>query len=134
MNTPLFITPIVAAICGLILLVLSFRTLLRRRAAGIGIGTTKKGEEDIALSRAIRAHGNFVEYTPTVLILMMLMEFRGGAPITLAIFGGALIIGRSLHAFGISREPENYRFRVFGMVITLACVAGLSLRLLISYL
>jgi len=133
MNTPLFVTPIVAAICGLILLVLSFRTLLRRRATGIGVGTAKKGDDDIQLVRAIRAHGNFVEYTPTILILMLLMEMRGGSTTTLTIFGCALIVGRCIHAFGISREPENLRLRVIGMVMTLACLAGLSFRLLISY-
>jgi len=134
MNTMLFVTPVIAAVCAVLLLILSARTLLRRRATGIGIGTSAKGEDDVQLSRAIRAHGNFVEYTPTVLILMMLMEFRGGSPTTLAIIGCIFIVGRVIHAVGISREPENYRFRVIGMVTTLGAIIALTTRLLLSYL
>jgi uncharacterized membrane protein YecN with MAPEG domain len=36
-----------------------------------------------------------------------------------------LLIGRVLHAFGISQAEENYRFRVAGMALTfVALISG----------
>lgn len=133
MSTTLFITPMIGAVCAVMLLFLTVRTLLRRRAAGIGIGTGKGGQDDILLSRAIRAHGNFVEYTPMVLILMLLLELRGGSTTTLAVIGCVFVVGRVIHAVGISREPENYRLRVIGMVTTLGAIIALATRIALSY-
>lgn len=133
MTNALFITPIYAALCGVILLVLSVRTLLLRRAAGIGIGSTRSGVENLKLARAIRAHGNFIEYAPMVLILMAMHEFRSGPVTALWVFGSMLILARVVHALGISREPENLKLRVVGMVLTLSCIAGLAWRVLYTY-
>jgi uncharacterized membrane protein YecN with MAPEG domain len=37
--------------------------------------------------------------------------------------GLALVAGRIVHAYGVSQEPENFRFRVLGMGMTLTSIA-----------
>jgi len=130
----LSVTPVIAALCGLMLVALGVRALLLRRKAKIGVGVEKDGVESIALARAIRAHGNFTEYVPIALIVLAMLELRGAAPGLLWVLGGVLLIGRVVHALGISREKEDYRFRVFGMALTLTVLISGSLRLLGSYL
>jgi hypothetical protein len=41
-----------------------------------------------------------------------------------------LLLGRSLHAFGMSQETEDFRLRVSGMSLTFAAIAGAALTLL----
>jgi len=119
------IVPIYAAILALIFTGLSLRTLTLRRRLKVGIGTG----DNQPLTRAIRAHGNFQEYTPLALVLILLLELTSpGAWVHVA--GIALVAGRSIHAYGVSQEPENYRFRVAGMVLTLFVLISTSLRLL----
>jgi len=48
--------------------------------------------------------------------------------------GLGLLVGRVSHAFGVSREPENYRFRVVGMALTPGVLIAASVSLLVSAL
>ena len=115
-----------SAALALIFVVLSVRTLLIRRTMGIGVGDGGDGR----LIKAIRAHSNFTEYTPICLILIYLLETVADAQFMVHVFGLLLIIGRCVHAFGISQIKENYMFRVFGMASTFTVIIGCSLRLL----
>ena len=72
------------------------------------------------LLRRIRVHGNFAEYVPLALFLMALAELQGLPPLILHALGLSLLAGRALHAFGVPRPPEDYRFRVAGMGLTFA--------------
>ena len=45
----------------------------------------------------------------------------------------SLIVGRLVHAYGVSQVDEDYRFRVFGMVITLGTMISAATRILASY-
>jgi uncharacterized membrane protein YecN with MAPEG domain len=63
-----------------------------------------------ALQARMRAHANFVEYTPFVLILMALLEYAGGSPAWLQGVGGVYIAGRILHALGIERPKFTMQF------------------------
>ena len=74
------------------------------------------------LLRRARAHANFAEYVPLALVLMALVELQEGSTWTLHLIGALIIAGRLIHAFGISREPENGRLRVFGIALTLAAL------------
>ena len=120
------ITPIYAAIIALIFVGLSFRTLLMRRSLGVGIGTG----EDLKLTRAIRVHSNFSEYVPLALILIYFLETETGSGLWVHVLCLSLIVGRLLHAYGVSQVKENYRFRVAGMILTLGCLISASVRLL----
>lgn len=124
------VTPIYAALLGLIYLFLSFRTIGHRRRAQVGIGDGG----DQSLARAIRVHGNFAEYVPMTLLLMMLLEAMTGPVMALHIPGLLLLLGRCLHAFGVSDLQENLRFRVLGMLMTFSAMLILCLAIIWRYL
>lgn len=123
------VTPFYAAILAVIFIALSFRTLLLRRARGIPIGTA----DDPVLARAARAHANFSEYVPLTLLLLYFLETRTNAGMGLHVLCVSLIVGRLVHAYGVSQVDEDYRFRVFGMVITLGTMISAATRILASY-
>ncbi len=85
MLTP--ITVLYAAIFGLMLMVLSGRLPIARRKFRIGIGTGGNAE----LARMIRVQGNFTEYVPMALLLMLLNEMN--APHAVLLHGYRLAAG-----------------------------------------
>lgn len=108
------ITPIYASLVALLFVLLSLRVIAVRRRSRVPLGD---GGDPILLRR-LRAHGNFAEYAPLVIVLMALAELQGAVAIVLHMIGGLLLGGRLVHAFGVSQEPENYRLRVIGMALT----------------
>jgi uncharacterized membrane protein YecN with MAPEG domain len=121
-------TPVYAAILGLSFVGLSFLTLRLRRKNKIALGDGGNTQ----LLRAIRVHSNFAEYVPIALILIYMTESIG-APIYLIHFLGiSLLIGRLSHAWGVSHENENFKFRVFGMIATFNAIIVSSLYILVS--
>jgi uncharacterized membrane protein YecN with MAPEG domain len=121
-------TPIYAAILGLGFVQLSFLTLHLRRQNKIALGDGGNPQ----LLRAIRVHSNFAEYVPIALILIYMTESIG-APIYLIHFLGiSLLSGRLSHAWGVSQENENFKFRVFGMIATFNTIIVSSLYILAS--
>ncbi|TCH96122.1 hypothetical protein EJV46_21305 [Roseococcus sp. SYP-B2431] len=120
------VTSLYAGLLALLLMLLSARVSLRRRATGTHLGPG----EDRRLLRAIRAQANFVEYAPMALLLLLLLEARDLAPGLLHILGGATLGGRLLHALGLSPEPEKLILRQLGMVLTFGALgAGAGLLL-----
>ncbi|MEQ8857646.1 MAG: MAPEG family protein [Pseudomonadales bacterium] len=117
------ITPIYAGALALLFVALSVRTLRLRRRLGIAIGD---GGDDLML-RAMRAHANFAEYTPLALLLVLMLELQGGSPWQVHALGAMLLAGRTLHAFGVSRTPERYVYRVSGMALTFTVIIGAAL-------
>ncbi|GMU09056.1 MAPEG family protein [Corallococcus caeni] len=75
------------------------------------------------LGAAIRAHGNNVEQVPLALILLLLAELSGGNSTALHVFGGALLVARLAHAFGLLRGSP---IQAAGAVLTLAVQLGLA--------
>lgn len=120
------IVPVYAAILALLLVLLSVRTLLTRRRLKIAIGDSG----DQQMLRAIRVHANFVEYVPMALLLLFLLETGGASTTIVHLLCGCLLLGRLSHAFGVSQQKENYRFRVFGMALTFTAILGSAMRLL----
>jgi uncharacterized membrane protein YecN with MAPEG domain len=115
------ITSLWAALLALWLLWLSVAVIRQRLRTQVAVGTGG----DRLLLRAARAQGNFVEYAPICLVLILLLELQGHAPWFLHAMGAALLAGRVLHALGISREPEQLRLRQAGMLLTFG-VLGLG--------
>lgn len=114
-----------AALLGLFFALLSFRALGLRRKFKVSVGTGNIPE----LEKAVRAHANFSEYTPLALILLLSLEFAGASLWLIHFLCAALVIGRCIHAYGISQVSEDMRFRVSGMIITLSVIIFASLRL-----
>jgi uncharacterized membrane protein YecN with MAPEG domain len=110
----LLVTSIIASVLTIIFVKLSFAVIGLRRKNKVGLGSG--GHED--LERAIRAHGNFVEYVPIGIILIACLELNGGPWWLVAASGIALIIGRLIHAVGMNTPPPDFSKRVMGMKFT----------------
>lgn len=124
------ITPIYAALLGLILLVLSVRTIRLRRRFQVAVGA---GGEPL-LERAMRVHANFCEYVPIAVVLLFFFERLVGAGWWVHVLGVFLVTGRILHAYGVRRVDEDLRLRITGMSLTFVVLLATSAGILGSYL
>ncbi len=115
------ITPLYAALAAAILIVLSLRVIGVRRSRQLAIGDG--GDEDMA--RRIRAQGNFSEYTPLALLLILMLELGGAPAWQLHLLGAALILGRMVHAWSLTAHSTNGR--VFGMILTFFVLVAAAL-------
>ncbi len=110
------ITPLYAGVLTLLFLALSFRVIGARRSQRISLGD---GNNAIMLRR-MRAHGNFAEYVPLALVLMMLLELQNQSIWMVHVVGMLLLLGRVSHAIGVSRAIGTAR--ILGMVLTFAAL------------
>lgn len=95
-----WVTPLYAGLLGLLLIVLAYNVSRYRVGLKIAFGD---GDHP-GLKRAIRAHANLTENAPFGLILLAAIEAQGFSNIAVHALGGVLVIGRALHAFGLSRH------------------------------
>jgi uncharacterized membrane protein YecN with MAPEG domain len=118
------IVPAYAAILALIFIFFSTRVIRLRQSNRISLGAGGNP----GLERAIRVHGNFAEYVPLGLLLLLFMELQGRAHWLIHILCLVFIAGRLSHAYAIGSENTDFRFRVGGMVATffVLTVAALS--------
>lgn len=121
MNFP--VTTLYAALLGLLLIVLSDLVSRTRKRSHVSLGTG----DDPMLERTMRAHGNFVEYVPLGLLLLLLMELKGLEIWALHVFGLMLLIGRLLHAYGMIRPDGAISGRYWGTALTWLMILGASL-------
>lgn len=108
------IVPFYAAILALIFIFLSARVIAARRQFRVIVG---HGGHQV-LERRIRVQGNFAEYVPLTIILLTFMELYGSAKWLIHALCIALILGRSLHAYCVSRTDEDIRQRRAAMLVT----------------
>lgn len=108
------IWPMYAALLAILFLVLSIRIILLRRNLGIALGHGS----DPKMLRAMRVHANFAEYVPLCLLLIAGSELMHAPAILVHGLGVTLVVGRVLHAYGVSRAREIMMLRVVGMVST----------------
>jgi uncharacterized protein len=119
------ILPITLTIAGAATLIniwLASRTGRIRVAHHISIGD---GGNEL-LTTKMRAHSNFIEYTPFFLILLGLVELAQGSPLWLWIVAILYIFGRIVHVFGMDRPAPN-PMRMGGIIVTLLTLLGLAL-------
>jgi uncharacterized protein len=117
------ITGFYTAILSLMLVWLSLQIIQIRRGQRIAFGDAG----DPRLIARIRAHANFTEYVPIVLLLMLSAESLGAPPWLLHGSGAAFIVGRIIHARGIMAEPHNVMQRTIGMFATFIVITILAL-------
>jgi uncharacterized protein len=122
------ITGYYAALLALLLLALSIRVIQARLAGRVALGM---GNDDRRLLRASRAQGNFVEYVPIILVMLLVLEMGGAAPWLLHLLGSMTLAGRIAHGLAISREPENLRLRQLGMGLTFTALIVAAVALLL---
>lgn len=91
---------------------LALAVIGKRKAHLVAVGTGN--HED--LETAIRAHGNFSEYVPFALLLMLGAEVNGSPVWFVALVAAMLVSGRLLHAAAI--PAGNIPKRVKAMKLT----------------
>lgn len=120
------ITGIYAALATLLVLVLALRVSAIRHGKRVGIGDG--GDPD--LLRRVRAHANALENLPLALILLLLLELNQTAPPWLHGFGCVLLLGRVLHAFGMSLQSGASFGRFVGTLLTWLAMFAMAVLLL----
>ena len=104
---------LVTAILLFIFIALSFNAAFTRRKSGLAVG---EGDNETLL-RAVRAHGNFTEFTPMFLISLIVVDQLSKNCDYVGILGLLFIIGRISHA--LSMFLKKGILRVIGMMLTL---------------
>lgn len=117
------ITLLYAGLLGLIYLVLTMRVIRRRQTGNINLGHGN----DAMMERRIRAHGNFAEYVPFLLVLMGLLEQQQVSAHLLHGFGIALVAARGLHGYALAYTEKWFPGRFYGTLLTLIVLALSSL-------
>jgi hypothetical protein len=83
------------------------------------------------LNRAVRAHGNFSEYVPIFLIMMLVAELNMKEnSILLHLPGGIFLIGRLMHAYCFGFLDYSMFLRVGGTALTFT---GLCLMIYVDF-
>ncbi len=114
------IVPVYAALLAFVYIYLSTRVIALRRSRKIALGANG----DPVMERAMRVHANFTEYTPFALLLLFMLETNGGNSVWLNLLCAALLAGRVLHALGLAKANEDFRYRVAGMAATLSVIGA----------
>ena len=103
-------TALYAVPLALLGLVLWFRVTQMRARLKVSIGDAGNA----ALHERIRQHGNFIEWTAMVLLLMIIAEGNGAGALWLHIAGGLLLLGRLAHPFGLKADNPGHPLRYVG--------------------
>ena len=112
------LTLLFAGLCAILQTALTALVIRQRTQARVSL--LDGGNQELLLR--IRAHGNFVETAPMALLLMALLEMNGLAAGWLWGFGGLLVIGRVLHAYGLLSGRVGWP-RLVGMSMTLFVIS-----------
>lgn len=134
------VTILFASLLTLLYLYLTWQVIRRRREYRTPYGFSDQHPD---LERAIRAHGNFQEYTPLFLILLYLFETTIKLPWLCYLLGILFLLGRVSHAFSLLSEEAKrlkkgerlsvaFRLRFFAMAQTLTVFAVLASLLLLQ--
>ena len=127
------ITSAYLGILALLYFVLGLQVARLRRGHRVLFGDG----DNIKLRSAIRAHANFAEYVPIIVLMVALLEMAGAPAIQVHSLMGALLIARLLHPLGMYVGPRTLQFqvcRVGGIVLTLLVMLCAAVLLLWRFL
>ncbi|HUH93539.1 MAG TPA: MAPEG family protein [Casimicrobiaceae bacterium] len=105
------VTALYAALLALLLLALAGRVSLLRSKLNVGSGHGS----DPALARAIRVHGNAVEWILPMLALFLVAEIDGAGRAFLHFCGALFVVSRIGHAVALTRTSKASGGRFWGM-------------------
>jgi hypothetical protein len=109
------ITIVTTGVLGIIFFVHSLRTIKARAVTKTSLGD---GGNDV-MARRIRIHGNFAEYVPLLMVILLLLEVSQIPSLVLIGFASAVVAGRGLHCYGLYSPETPMWARVIGMQLTL---------------
>lgn len=126
--TSLPITSLYAGLFMLLLLVLAFGVvrLRLRTETSLGDGGNRN------LTKAMRSHGNAIEYVPMVLIGLALLEIGATNATLLHVYGSVFLLARFSHAFGMQQANEGNNFRKIGILLTWLVMLGIGINLIVA--
>ena len=99
---------------ALLMLTLAVLVVKMRMRFKVGIGD--EGHEPLML--AIRTHANAIEYVPIALLLLICLENTWQLAWLTHLMGSTLLLGRVLHAIGLSQSGGESKARFWGVVFT----------------
>lgn len=102
------ITSTYLGILALLYLVLALQVSRFRRGDKVPFGDGGS----IKLRGAIRAHANFVEYVPIIVLMIALLEISGMPAARVHLLMGALLVARLLHPLGMYVGPRTLQFQI----------------------
>lgn len=124
------ITPLLAAVFGLMYLLLSIDIIRLRFAHRVSLGTA----DNPMLEKSVRIHANFAEYIPLSLLLFWFIEtisFNSGLVFWL---GSTLLVSRVAHVLGMRDSKSLLILRQLGIVGTFGVILVSSAYLIWWYL
>lgn len=120
------ITLTFATILSVFMLILSVRVLdLRGSPVTKAFHSTERVIDQRVLDRAIRGHGNLIEYAPLFLILMFALELSDASKYWLYFNGSIFTTGRLMHGVVFAFMKPNPFMRIGGMTLTFMGFLGL---------
>jgi uncharacterized protein len=123
------ITASYLGVLGLLFVFLGLRVARFRRGNKIVFGDA----DNLYLRSAIRAHANFAEYVPVIVLMNALLEMGGAASVQMHVLLGTLTVSQVLHPFGMHAKPMTPQFivgRIVGMILTFLVLVASALFLL----
>jgi uncharacterized membrane protein YecN with MAPEG domain len=108
-------------------LILTIITIRARKSTKVAYGDDGNKE----LIKAVRAHGNFFEFTVFFIISSFLLEILDAGQIYILFVNIVFLLGRISHAYSMLKE--KLLFRMIGMMATLSCYAVNCIYLLYLY-
>ena len=125
----MLVTPLFAAVLGLLFVLLSLGVVRIRFSQRISMGVA----DNRALEKAVRSHANFAEYVPLALLLMWFVETLTLSSALVAVAGCVLVLARVFHAIGMANPKRWLVLRQLGVVMTFAVILVLCVVLLYWY-
>ena len=126
------ITGLYLAILALLYAVLGMQVSRLRRGNRVLFGDGDNRE----LRSAIRAHANFIEYVPIIVLMVALLEMSGTPAPRIHWLMGLLLIARLLHPLGMYVGPRTLQFqicRVGGISLTLVVLIAAAIMSLLRF-
>ena len=120
------ITGLYVALAALLVVVLSIRVTLCRRALGISLGDRDQKE----LLKRVRAQANAIEYLPLALLLLLSLEWNQTQTWILHTCGIVLIFARVSHAVALSISGSTSPGRAIGIALTWTVMLVMALLLI----
>ncbi len=111
---------------------------------GLQVSRLRRGNQvlfgdggNIKLRSAIRAHANFAEYVPLIVLMVAMLEMSGMPAARVHLLMGALLVARLLHPLGMYVGPRTLQFqicRVGGILLTILVLIASAVLLLRRFL
>ena len=122
--------PVVSAITAGVLIIAQMGLLFAVAGVRRSLGQSLGDGDNPRLIRASRRHGNFAENAAIFVISLALLEMLGDARVFVIGLAIVFVIGRLLHAIGLSQTNTVNLWRIVGVVATAVAGVAVGVRLI----